>query len=82
MSCVKTLCQCVLEGHFTRETLRKVMKYEHDPWEHELNQFIRKNALHWDKVQEHALTMAMEHLQSNKDEGLRTLVNKHHERKI
>ena len=58
------------------------MKYEHDSWEQELNLYIRRNPTEWDKVQKLALTMAMEYLQSNKDEGLRTLVNKHHERKI
>ena len=77
MSCVKTLCQCVLEGHFTRETLSKVMKYEHDSWESELNQFIRRNAIDWDKVTELALNMAMEHIQTHEDKELSTLIEKH-----
>lgn len=77
MSCVKTLCQCVLEGHFTRETLSKVMKYEHDSWESELNQFIRRNPTEWDKVQGLALTMAMEHVQTNEDKELSTLIDKY-----
>ena len=67
----------MLEGHFTRETLSKVMKYEHDSWEQDLNLYIRRNPTEWDKVQKLALTMAMEYLQSNKDIGLDTFIQKY-----
>ena len=77
MSCVKTLCQCAMEGHFTRETLQKVVNYQHETWEQPLNKYIRKNAIHWDKVQELALTMALEHLQTNEDKKLDTFIQKY-----
>jgi len=77
MPCVKTLCQCVLEGDFTRETLSKVISFKHEKWEHRLNCFVRRNPTKWDKVQELALTMAMEHLQTNEDEGLSKLIGKY-----
>jgi len=76
MSCVKTLCECVLEG-FTRETLSRVVKYDHAPWENKLNTCVRRNPTDWDKVQEFALNMAMEHIQTHEDEGLSTLIDKH-----
>ena len=77
MSCAKTLCQCALEGHFTRETLHKVVKYDHAEWEQLLNNYIRKHAIHWDKVQELALNMALEHLQINEDKQLDTFVQRY-----
>ena len=51
-----TLKQCVLEG-FTRETLRKVMTYDHEPREMPLNHYIRKHAAEWDKVKKFALQL-------------------------
>ena len=77
MSCVKTLCQSAMEGHFTRETLQKVVNYEHAAWEQPLNQYIRKNAVQWDKVQELALVMALEHLQTDEDQKLGTFIQKY-----
>lgn len=58
---VKTLCESVLEGEFTRETLQRVMKYQHDSWEHPLNQFIRKHAADWEKVKEFAKKLQHTH---------------------
>ena len=55
---VKTLCESVLEGDFSRETLERVMKYQHDSWEYPLNQYIRKHAKDWNKVQEFALQLS------------------------
>jgi hypothetical protein len=60
-SSAKTLCQCVLEGHFTRETLARVMKYQHDSWEMPLNQVVRKHPHEWDKVQHYARHLASQH---------------------
>ena len=61
MSCGKSLTQCVFDGHFTRETLTKVMKYDHAMWEQPLNEYIRKHAAEWDKVQEFAKVLAKKH---------------------
>ena len=53
------------------------MTYKHAKWEQKLNLYIRKNAIHWDKVQEFALTMALEHLQKNEDQQLDTFIQKY-----
>ena len=53
------------------------MNHKHAPWEQKLNLYIRKNGIRWDKVQELALNMAMEHIQTHEDEGLSTLIDKH-----
>lgn len=58
MSSGKTLTECVFDGHFTRETLAKVMTYDHPMWEQPLNEYIRKHAAEWDKVKEFAKQLA------------------------
>ena len=75
MSSAKTLCQSVLEGHFTRETLEKVMKYDHESWESGLNQYIREHAIEWDKVSLFAKKLATEYLKHNIDEQLSNLIH-------
>ncbi len=59
---MKTLTQCVFEGNFTRETLRKVMTYDHESWEMPLNQYIRKHAADWDKVKKFATLLQQQQL--------------------
>ncbi len=74
MSSAKTLCQSVLEGHFTRETLEKVIKYDHDSWEQVLNQYIRQHLTEWDLVTEFAKNLAKGYLKDNIDEQLSKLI--------
>lgn len=74
MSSAKTLCQAVLEGHFTRETLEKVIKYDHDSWEQVLNQYIRQHLTEWDLVTEFAKKLATQYLKNHKDEQLSKLI--------
>ena len=61
MSSVKSLTECVFDGFFTRETLAKVMNYDHAMWEQPLNQYIRKHAADWDKVQQFAKLLVVHH---------------------
>ena len=61
MSCGKSLTQCVFDGHFTRETLAKVMTYDHESWEHPLNQYIRQHATEWEKVKHFAKLLVKHH---------------------
>ena len=61
----KSLTQCVFDGHFTRETLTKVMTYDHNFWERPLNQYIRKHATEWDKVQEFARVLIVHEFKDN-----------------
>ena len=65
----------MLEGHFTRETLEKVMKYDHESWESGLNQYIRKHPAEWDKVSLFAKKLATEYLKDNIDEQLSKLIH-------
>ena len=74
MSCGKSLTQCVFDGHFTRETLTKVMKYDHAMWEQPLNEYIRKHAAEWDKVQDFAKVLIVHNFRDNIPKELKKLV--------
>lgn len=70
----KTLTQCVFDGHFTRETLTKVMTYDHPSWEHPLNQYIRQHATEWDKVKMFAKLLLVEEFKDKIPDTLQKLV--------
>ena len=53
------------------------MKYQHEAWEHTLNQYIRKNAREWDKVRQVAIHMGKAYLAHHEDKELSILVEKH-----
>ena len=61
----KSLTQCVFDGHFTRETLTKVMTYDHHFWERPLNQYIRKHAKEWEKVKLFAKVLIQHEFKDN-----------------
>ena len=74
---MKTLCQCVLEGHFTRETLSKVLSWNHETWESQLNHIVRKNPTKWDVVQRCALHFAEEHLKTYENKQLEAFLKEY-----